>query len=202
MDEAYFRHIQEHPEISHGDVRLIRSRCPHARRILDVGCGRGGFLEICSRELTEAIGLDAEEAAGRLCASQRLPFVLADAAKLPFADRALDVVRAKEVIEHLPDPRPMLQEIRRVLRPNGLLLAHVPTQFSTFYPIGNFWDDYTHVRPLSHTGLHRLLSDAGFSVQLVRGYTAGRNPFERALGRALALVVPHTWLALGTKEAA
>ena len=102
----------------------------------------------------------------------------------------------------MQNPLALVREARRILRRGGLFSAHVPSPYSQFYPVANFWDDYTHVRPLSHTGLHRLLSDAGFSVQLVRGYTAGRNPFERALGRALALVVPHTWLALGTKEAA
>lgn len=111
----------------------------------------------------------------------------------------MDVIRAKELIEHLVDPVPMLQEAYRVLRPGGILIAHVPTHFSALYPVGNFWDDYTHVRPLSRLGLRRLVENAGFAVISIKGYTAGRNLLERGLGRLLALAAPHTWLALARK---
>lgn len=202
MDEGYLQHISEHPELSRQDVRLIREQCPNAHRIVDIGSGRGGFLQVCRRAFRDAIGLDSEPGAARLCAKEHLPFILGDAERLPFETGSLDVVRAKEIIEHLPDPRRMLREVRRALRPDGLFIVHVPSQFSAIYPVGNFWDDYTHVRPLSRSGLNRLLSDAGFAVESIRGYTAGRNGFERAIGRALSLVVPHTWLAVSTNEAA
>lgn len=199
MDEGYFTHIVEHPELSARDAALIRRHQPDAQRIVDVGCGRGGFVEICRRELGPGIGLDNEPAAGRICRAQGIPFVLGDAEHLPFACASIDVVRAKEIIEHLPDPRRMLRDIATVLRPGGLLLVHVPSQFSALYPAGNFWDDYTHVRPLSRLGLRRLLEDSGFGVESVRGYTVGRNAVERAVGRVLALVVPHTWVSVARK---
>jgi len=199
MDEGYFRHITEHPELSARDVRLIRGQAPGGRWIVDIGCGRGGFVEACRRELGDGLGLDNEPAAARLCRSQGLPFVLGDAEQLPFGRDAIDVVRAKEIIEHLPNPRRMLGEIARVLRPGGLFLAHVPSQFSALYPVGNFWDDYTHVRPLSRLGLRRLLEDSDFEVESIRGYTAGRNAAERALGRVLAIAIPHAWLSVARK---
>lgn len=194
MDEGYFRHIVEHPEISERDVRIIRTQVPKARRIVDLGCGRGGFVSICGQVLDGVVGLDNDPAAARICRAQGLPCLLGDVCSLPFTAASLDVVRAKEIIEHMADARLMLREIYRVLRPGGLLLTHVPSQFSAFYPAGNFWDDYTHVRPLSRLGLRRLLEDTGFQVVSLAGYTAGRNSAERLLGRALSLVVPHTWL--------
>jgi SAM-dependent methyltransferase len=202
IEEGYFDHITEHPEISFQDVSIIRRSCPKADWVLDIGCGRGGFVKAAGRELPRALGLDNQPQAGRICHDQGVPFVLADAQRLPFLTGSIDVVRAKEIIEHLPDSRQMLSEIKRILRPGGLLLAHVPSQFSALYPVGNFWDDYTHVRPLSRSGLYRLLSDTGFAVDSIRGYTAGRNTFERTLGRALSLVAPHTWRAVSTREAA
>ncbi len=120
---------------------------------------------------------------------------------LPFASQSLDVVRAKELIEHLTDAGPMLLEVYRVLRPGGLFLSHVPSQYSAVYPVGNFWDDYTHVRPLSRLGLQRLLEDAGFQLIFVKGYTAGRNPAERLLGRLLGRILPHTWLGAARRPA-
>lgn len=199
MDERYFRRIVEHPEISARDVELIRRQLPNAGRILDIGCGRGGFVAACRSNGLDVIGLDSHRAAGRLCRDQGLAFVLGDGAALPFQAATLDVVRAKELIEHLDDPTIMVREANRTLRPGGLFVAHVPTQFSAFYPIGNFWDDYTHVRPFSKLGLRRLLEDCGFDVRSLAGYTAGRNAFERALGRALSLALPHTWLAVARK---
>lgn len=194
MDEGYFRHIVEHPEISARDVRIIRTLHGDASHIVDLGCGRGGFVSICRQQLGGVIGLDNNSAAARICRGQGLPFLLGDVRALPFASQSLDVVRAKEIIEHLADPMPMLGEVYRVLRPGGLFLAHVPSQFSAVYPVGNFWDDYTHVRPLSRLGVQRLLDDAGFHLVFVKGYTAGRNWAERLLGRLLSRMMPHTWL--------
>jgi SAM-dependent methyltransferase len=201
VDEGYFRHITEHPEISARDVALIRWLFPQARRVVDLGCGRGGFVAAGRDAGLGAIGVDNHPAAGRLCRSLGLPVVLGDGAALPFAAGALDVVRAKELIEHLEDPTTMLREALRVLRPGGAFMAHVPTHFSALYPIGNFWDDYTHVRPFSKLGLRRLLEDCDFEVTSIEGYTAGRNALERALGRALSLALPHTWLAVARKPA-
>jgi hypothetical protein len=99
----------------------------------------------------------------------------------------------KEIIEHVADPRALVEASRRLLRPGGVLIAHVPSPYSQLYPAGNFWDDYTHVRPLSRLGLQRLFEDSGMSVVEITGYTAGRNRFERLLGHALARVLPHTY---------
>jgi SAM-dependent methyltransferase len=201
VDDGYFRHIVEHPEISARDVALIRRLLPQARRIADLGCGRGGFVAACRAAGFDAVGVDNHPAAGRIARKGGLPVVLGDGARLPFKDGSLDVVRAKELIEHIEDPTGMLRQARRALRPGGLFVAHVPTQFSAFYPIGNFWDDYTHVRPFSRLGLRRLLEDCEFDVRSLSGYTVGRNAFERALGRALSLALPHTWLAVARKPA-
>ena len=199
MDEGYFKHIIEHPELSLDDARSIRKHLPSARRIVDIGCGRGGFVEVCRRQLGDALGFDNEPAAARICRAQGLPFVLGDAERLPFRSDSLDVLRAKEVIEHLIDPRPMLREIRRALRPGGLFLSRTPSHFSTLYPVGNFWDDYTHVRPFSRLGLRRLLEDTGFEINFISGCTPGRNTAERVLGRLLSRVFPFSWIALARK---
>jgi hypothetical protein len=65
--------------------------------------------------------------------------------------------------------------------------------------IGNFYDDYTHVRPFSKPGLIRLLADTKFELVKVLGYTGGRSAVERLIGKALGAVAPHIWCALARK---
>ena len=200
MNEPYYEFIGEHPEISERDIQIIAERMPGARRIVDIGCGAGGFLAMCRERLGDPVGIDASPVSARLCRAQRLPVLLADGAALPFASGSLDVVRAKEIIEHILDLRPFIQEIYRALRPGGLFLSQTPTQFSILYPaVINFYDDYTHIRPLSRVGVRCLLADANFETLYVRGYTAGRNRPERVIGRLLGLIFPFSWVALARK---
>lgn len=155
---------------------------------------------MCRERLGDAIGIDPSAGSARLCRAQRLPVLLADGSTLPFASGSLDVVRAKDIIEHVLDLRPFAQEIYRVLRPGGLFLSHTPTQFSILYPaVINFYDDYTHIRPLSRVGVRRLLADANFETLYIQGYSAGRNRLEQVAGRVLGLIFPFHWFALARK---
>lgn len=199
MNEGYIGHLAEHPEIAIRDLSILRTHQPNSRQIVDVGSGGGVFVDICRREMEGILGLDIEPGAATASRERGPPFVLGTATALPFGPASLDAVRAKEVIEHLTDARSMLREVHRVLRPGGHFLCHVPSQFSAFYPVGNFWDDYTHVRPLSRVGLRRLLEDGGFEIGFIRGYTSGRNLPERLLSRLLGVVLPHMWWALARK---
>jgi SAM-dependent methyltransferase len=187
------QHIREHPEIEGGDVDLIERTCGRQARVLDIGAGRGGFVRLaCDRGL-RAMALDAEPTAPAYWRSSGTGGVLADAFHLPFRDGSFDVVRMKELLEHVSDPRRLLHAAAALLGPNGLVIAHVPSPYSQLYPQGNFWDDYTHVRPLSRFGLRRLSEDCGLHVLSIEGYTAGRNAIERMVGKALARVLPHTY---------
>ena len=202
MQEAYYEFMTDHPEISERDIRLIAKWMPNARRIVDIGCGAGSFVAMCRERLGDAIGIDYSPGAARLCRAKGLPFLSADGTALPFASGALEVIRAKEIIEHILDLRPFMEEIHRVLQPGGLFLSHTPTDFSVVYPIGNFYDDYTDIRPLSRVGIARLLADTDFQTLYLRGYTPGRNRVERLLGNVLGRFFPYRWLALARKPPA
>ena len=199
MSDRYLEGIREHPEISRQDIRVLRRHLPDARLIVDIGCGQGGFLGLCEGGFELAIGLDLSAEAVRMCLARGVSGIRSHALFLPLRTGSVDVVRAKEIIEHLPCPLSMVREAYRVLRPGGLFLAHVPSQYSALYPVGNFYDDYTHVRPLSRFGARRLVEDSGFELLLIHGYTAGRNKLERGAGRLLALILPHTWRILGRR---
>ncbi len=195
---GYHFHVREHPRIACADVSLLASQAGPGARVLDIGCGTGTFLGECGGRL-EAVGLElSPQAAGR-CRDQGLSVLLADGMRLPFCAAAFQVVRAKEVLEHLADPLAFVRECRRVLRTAGVYLVHVPTHLSILYPVANFWDDYTHVRPFTRKALTRLLEDGGFEVISITGQISGRNRQEQAIGAVLARVFPKRWRALARR---
>jgi len=106
---------------------------PHLRAgldLLDVGCGPGTLTcDLADRVVPgSVIGLDTSvavveaataEAAERGTANVR--FDTGDVYALPFADATFDVVHAHQVLQHLTDPVAALAELRRVVRPDGLV---------------------------------------------------------------------------------
>ena len=82
--------------------------------VLEVGCGRGAFQDL----VTHYVGVDLSERVARYL---HKPFFCASATALPFHDNSFDAVWSIHVLEHVPDPEPALLEMRRVLKPNGLL---------------------------------------------------------------------------------
>jgi SAM-dependent methyltransferase len=99
-------------------------------RLLDVGCGPGTItLDLAARVAPgETIGVDRD--AGVLAEAQSLldarqvdgvELRTADAYALEFEDQSFDVVHAHQLLQHLSDPVAALSEMRRVLRPGGVL---------------------------------------------------------------------------------
>lgn len=191
--EGPLAHLKEHPELVEADLKLIARHLPRGSRLLDIGAGRGSFVAAARRAGYQALGLDLQAEAPVVWRAAAIEGVLGDGAKAPFASGSFDLVRLKEVIEHVQDPLALVRESKRLLKPGGIVIAHVPTPFSQLYPVGNFWDDYTHVRPLSRTGLQRLFADAGLQVLHIDAYMAGRNPVERAVGKIISRVLPHIY---------
>jgi SAM-dependent methyltransferase len=190
--------LREHGDVIVDDLRIVRDRGLQGCRILDVGAGRGSFVAEARHRGFDACGLDIDARAPAIWRESGVPGVVGDGALTPFVAASFDVVRMKEVIEHVQDPLALVLEARRLLRPGGLLIAHVPSQYSQFYPIANFWDDYTHVRPFSRFALTRLIADGGLRLEHVSGYTSGRNAAERIFGQLLGRVVPHVYRVVAT----
>jgi len=189
-------YIREHPELDRADLKIISQRLGSSASILDLGAGRGGFVREARERGLRAWALDIEASAIPIWCASGVRGLLADAFAPPFQDRSFDVVRLKELIEHVEDPLSLVKSAVRLMRRDGLLVAHVPSPWSQLYPAGNFWDDYTHVRPFSRLGLLRLMEDSGMRVLSTEGYVLGRNVFESALGKALSRVLPHTYRVL------
>ncbi len=112
-------------------------------RVLDVGCGDAGVLIAFAEQGARAAGIELDEkslARGRIRAEEHgvdVDLRSGVAERLPWEDGSFDLVILDNVLEHVRDRERTLQEIRRVLRPGGLLYLVTPKPFSVY----SLWND-------------------------------------------------------------
>ena len=132
------------------------------RRILDVGCGTGTMLTHLA-QFGDAQGVDVDLEAVGYCHDRGLQQVSQSGAdRLPFEKDTFDLVTALDVVEHIDDDLGALREMRRVLKPGGLLLLTVPAYRFLW---GRQDDINLHKRRYVAGELRRRLRSAGFDVQ-------------------------------------
>ncbi len=112
------------------------------RRVLEIGCGRGGFacwLAAQSRRPAEIIAADLSTTAiqkGRAFAERQglsgIIWEISDIQNIAHFDTSFDTVICCETIEHVPDPGKALRELARVLKPTGRLFLTAPNYFGAF----------------------------------------------------------------------
>ena len=152
---------------------LIQEYAPlEGKRVLDVGCGVGMYLQAIRAfsERVYGVDIDLERAAQ---AHHLLPhIVVAPAEQLPFAPGSFDVVLLHEVIEHVGDDRQAIREAHRVLAPGGRMVIFAPNQLYPLETHGIFWRGRYHFGnvPLINW-LPGLLRNR--LAPHVRAYTAG-----------------------------
>jgi len=95
-------------------------------RLLDVGFGAGSFLEAAARSNWQALGVEVSQTAVEHVRERGFEVFCGELGKAAYPDDYFDVIIASEVLEHVPYPRALLEEIVRVLRPGGLLWATTP----------------------------------------------------------------------------
>ena len=151
--------------------RLIHPRAFDVRgckRILDAGCGNGRYSKFILRWADgDAViaGFDLSQRmlkrARRRLHSRRVNHVAADLTKMPFASGFFDAVVCGYVLEHLPDPRPGLAELARVMRPGGKLLLLATEDTFTGSMCSRMW----HCRTYNRRDLQRVCADCGLRWQ-------------------------------------
>ena len=127
-------------------------------RLLNVGCGTGGFNAAAARAGAEAWGVDASgEAAAIAGLRQPGPWIsCARAEALPFRAASFDVVYCYSTLEHVADAARAVREMVRVLKPGGRLYVHTPNRWACFEG---------HYKVLWLPGLPRPLSAAYLALR-------------------------------------
>lgn len=105
---------------------MVRSHVTPASRVLDLGCGRGGVVELFWRDVRLAAGLDPDSPSLAEHRAAGMPVIRGVGERLPFVDGSFDLIVCVWVLEHLRDPAATLTEVRRVLSPGGHFIFITP----------------------------------------------------------------------------
>ena len=133
-----------------------------AKTVLDLGCNGGYGTNVLGAACKAVTGVDVSPAAINAAKdkynSGNLSFLLVDGLTLPFASSSYDMVTSFQVIEHLADYDLYFSEIKRVLRPGGLLLLTTPNAAIRVHPGQKPWNPF-HVHEFRASELADLVEN-------------------------------------------
>jgi O-antigen chain-terminating methyltransferase len=143
------------------------SAANEAIEALDLGCGRGEWLELLKEQRVSAEGIDLDDDMLSACRAQGLKVATGDAVaylqSLPSNSRS--VISGFHIAEHLSldDLKILVEESLRVLKPAGLLILEAPNTENLVVGTSSFYLDPTHQRPLPSQLLTFLTDYFGFA---------------------------------------
>ncbi len=151
--------------------RLIRPKGFDVRgckRILDAACGNGRYSRfLLKRADADALITAFDYSRGMLKRARerlrggRVSHLAADLTRLPYADDSFDAIICGWVLEHLPDPRPGLKELARVLRPSGKVLLLTTEDTLNGAVCSRMW----HCRTYNRGDLRKMCKECGLHWQ-------------------------------------
>lgn len=150
-------------------------------RILDAGCGDGinlyGLSNIVQARGWNAEIFGADYNALRVDRASKLPFVAEVRASplhsLPYPDGHFQVVLCNQVLEHIPEEKKVLVELKRILQPAGMLILGVPNEACLMARMRNHVLQRSILRTTDHvnfytgTKLRDLLTETGYTVESI-----------------------------------
>jgi SAM-dependent methyltransferase len=142
-------------------------------RLLDFGCGGGGFLQHMHRRGWQVLGVDASLAAAqRVRTELGLPALCGSLPHPELAPGSFDVVTMWHSLEHVHDPQGVLRQAHRLLVPGGKLVVAVPNidslPFRWFGPVWYALDLPRHLTHFAPWTLQLMLEKAGFRIGPIR----------------------------------
>lgn len=165
-----------------GRARQVAKYIPQESRILDVGCGNGGFLKNMQRHNFKVEGTEwTETSARRAAMGSGLTVYAGDLLTLDLPDRRYDAISLWHVFEHLREPIETLRLAYDLLDDTGVLFLSMPNHES--WQARLFGTSWFHLDPPRHLfgfgprSIRTALRLAGFEVESCRTFSFEQNPF-------------------------
>ena len=153
-------------------------------KILDIGCGNGTELYKLKAMGWEAHGVEIDDQASERARAKGIRIYTGDLFGAAYPDHFFHVVRISFVLEHLPNPRETLQEMRRILLPGGRIYISVQNAGSLHYQLfGPRWfslDVPRHLFSFTPKTIRRLLSSMDLELKSI-WFDSGTRSFLASL---------------------
>jgi glycosyltransferase involved in cell wall biosynthesis/SAM-dependent methyltransferase len=167
--ERYVPQVSGNIRLEHLHRYLLARELSKGTRVLDIACGEGYGSDLLAEVAEYVVGVDiAVEVVRHARVRYRranLAFAAGDCTAIPLADRSIDVVVSFETLEHHDRHAEMMQEVKRVLRPGGLLIISSPDR-REYSEVPEYQNPY-HAQELDRTEFARLLESHFSQVRLV-----------------------------------
>lgn len=140
----------------------------YGNRLLDLGCCTGFFLDEARKMGWEVYGVELSEWAAQYARERfYLDIYNTTLKKAEFKDNHFDVIIMQDTIEHLVDPKEILIEIRRILKPKGILYINTPDieSLASLFLKARWWGiNQFHLYYFSKRTLNKMLKSVGFEA--------------------------------------
>lgn len=151
-------------------------------RVLDIGCGRALLLQYLKSQGWECYGTELSESlASHVQETSGIEVRTGELRDMGFDEGSFDVVTAYHVLEHISNPKATLTEVRRLMKPDGLLVVGVPNLASVQARMsGGRWfhlDVPRHVVHFTPDTLGRMLRECGFEITSRKSYSLEYDPY-------------------------
>lgn len=151
-------------------IDLINNLGISSGKLLDIGAATGFFMSIAKKRGFNVVGVELSDFAARKGRENGLDIVTGDLLNTNFEGESFDVVTMFDVLEHVPDPKKLISEVSRILKPNGLIIVNTPDAESMWAKVlGKRWQlimPPEHINYFSPKNLSKYLEDNGYDVKI------------------------------------
>lgn len=149
-------------------ISLVQNFQSKKGKLLDIGAGTGDFLVIAAKNEWDVVGLEPSAKAKAIAEAKGVKF-LEELSQMP--DHSADAITMWHVLEHVPDVEAQITELKRILKPDGVLIVAVPN-FKSFdaQHYGKYWAAYDVPRHLWHfskTAIKMLFEKQGMKLEKI-----------------------------------
>jgi 2-polyprenyl-3-methyl-5-hydroxy-6-metoxy-1,4-benzoquinol methylase len=167
-------------------VNLILKKSSKNGRILDIGCATGILLSGMQKKGWECFGVEPDTQAAKYAEKRfGLSVINGYLENTSFPDNYFDIITIMDVLEHVQDPIIFINEIKRILKTNGWLIATLPNSFAweryIFGPYWIGWDIPRHYRTFNSKNIKIFLNQHEFKNVKIFSFTGRQGAFMMSL---------------------